>query len=182
MAAETLRVRQAALLLHGLPREARQRVLARLSDRETARLQPLLKELTELGVAQSLGYQLHELMPEGPPTAGASKVGGVERAASLSAVEVERSLQSCAAVTAAAVLRASEWPWKQGVLDRMSDLRRAEVMRHLRGAGPLLSPAVLAALCARLCDGNGAERADVVPPVSRPSVVSRLRRIMKWTR
>ena len=155
---ETLPARQAALLLHGLPADARGRVLARLSERETARLKPLLSELAELGLsptvgstlAPSLNRELQQITPSSAVPA-AHGTSARQRAELLSSAEVAGALEACAPVTMAAVLGISAWPWKQEVLESCAELRRAEIRMHLRGDVPALSPAVAEALCERLC-------------------------------
>ena len=47
----TQQQRQAALLLHGLPNPARHEALARLKPEESALLEPLLSELSELNLS-----------------------------------------------------------------------------------------------------------------------------------
>lgn len=151
VARETLHARQAALLLHSLPADARARVLARLSAGEAARLQPLLKELAELGVSPSLGRKLQEITSSSATAPALRDASACQRAESLSGADVARALQACAPVTVAALLRISEWPWKQEVLDRSSEVRRADVQRQMHDDAPALSPAVAEALCERLC-------------------------------
>ena len=147
-ARESVTTRRAALLLHGLPAEARGRVLARLAAAEAARLQPLLRELAELGVAPSLGrHWLHD-SPVVPATDGS---GARERAAALEAADVARAMKRCSAATMAALLGVADWHWKNEVLERAGELRRAELQRYLRGDTPAPSAAVAEALCGRLC-------------------------------
>lgn len=159
---ETMQARQAALLLHGLPRAVRQQVLAKLDVAESARLKPLLDELTELGVSQMLGLQLQHLASP-PPTAPASTARELtphERVERLNAEDVARCFQSCAAVTVAQLLRARTWPWREKVLDLMPEGRRAEVLEHTRRSEfPSLAPAALAFLYELLClhTAHGAE-------------------------
>jgi hypothetical protein len=142
-APETLHVRRAALLLHALPPAARQEVIAKLDADESARLEPLLAELTTLGVPPSLGQPLQRIA-----TATATPQ---ERAAQLSANHVVERLRDCSSTTTARLLCAAQWPWKSQVLERMSGLRRLEVEQHLGREHPKLAPGVLAALCEQLC-------------------------------
>jgi hypothetical protein len=153
-APEALCVRRAALLLHGLPEQARGRVLAKLSAGEAARLRPLLRELTELGVSPALSRELQETaIAMAPPPRAASARKRVE---SLGAADVTTALEACAPVTIAALLRISEWSWKPQFLEACGELRRAELRRHLQDDAPAVSPAVAEALCARLCQETGA--------------------------
>jgi hypothetical protein len=157
-APESMSARRAALLLHGLPGDARGRVLARLSALESAQLQPLLHELSELGVSASLCRGLHESATSAVVAPGTPASSARQRAEELSAAEVGRILNICSPVTMAAVLRMAEWPWKAEVLERAGELRRAELRPYLRGDSPELAPAVAEALCERMCreiEGGG---------------------------
>jgi len=190
-APETLRARQAALLLHGMPVEARDRVLSRLSATESARLHPLLRELAEFGPSSSPGSSV------GPSSSGPaplpSSASARERAASLSGALVAQAVSACAPVTVAALLRIAEWPWKDELLARCSELRRAEVKQHLRSDAPALPPAVSEALCDRLCQAasdlarNGVQSQEEIDSGAIPRARSkgstnhRLRRILSWT-
>ena len=142
-APDTLHARRAALLLHAMPPVARQEVIAKLDADETARLEPLLAELTALGVPTSLGRPLQQIA-----TAVATPQ---ERAARLPAHRVLERLRDCSSMTTARLLEAAEWPWKKQVLERMRGLRRLEVQRHLGRGHPKLAPAVFAVLCEQLC-------------------------------
>ena len=144
-------LRKAALLLHSLPIHARDRIVAKLDRAQASLLEPLLDELRSLGIPPALGEQLQGLAGSRTASGAATKSTTVrERVMQLSAADVATCLKSCAAVTAAQLLRADDWPWRQAALDQMTELRRAEVSRHMRaGTGPL-PPAVLTALCERL--------------------------------
>lgn len=144
-AADTPRARQAALLLHGLPSAVRQQVIARLGATESARLAPLLKDLAELGIPPSLGESL-----QGFKESNDARLPAPQRVERMSAEEVASRLHILSPVMVAKLLRSREWPWEQRVLDRLSDIRRAEV-QYLRRDTPGLAPAVLTALCERLC-------------------------------
>jgi hypothetical protein len=162
-APEMLHARKAALLLHGLPADARDRVLARLSADETARLQPLLEELADLGVPPSLSRELQEITIDRATSQVPNNMSARQRAESLNGADVARALQDCAPVTMAALLRISEWPWRQAALDSSSELRRAEVQTHMRRDAPTLSSAVAEALCERLCQEVAALELRVIP-------------------
>jgi hypothetical protein len=149
--AESVPTRRAALLLHGLPTEARDRVLARLTAADSARLQPLLRELCDLGVSPALCRDLQEQAPAVPATPGSTAASARQRVTALPPADVARALKLCSPATMAALLGLAEWPWKDEVLERAGELRRAELQRYLRGDAPALSPAVAEALCERLC-------------------------------
>jgi hypothetical protein len=182
-APEAMRARQAALLLHGMPVEARDRVLSRLSEPEAARLQPLLRELAELGTSRS------PLLAR--PAADAS---ARERAGSLEGAMIAQAVSPCAPVTVAALLGIADWPWKDELLAHCAELRRAEIKQHLRGGAPVLPPAVAEALCEHLWQAvRGVERdrqqslqahqpRAVLHSGGNPRINRRLRRILSWTR
>ena len=141
---ETLPLRRAALLLHGLKPEVRSRVIARLDAQELSSIQPLLRELIELGIPRTATDESHvtDERNQGSPQ---------QRAARLDADLVVRALQSCAVVTVAHLLRAVEWPWKAAVLERMPEPRRVAVLMSLQSEPVVMAPAVLQALSNQLC-------------------------------
>jgi len=155
VAPESTPARRAALLLHGLPPAARDRVLARLSAGETTRLQPLLRELTELGLPASLCHELQK-SPSSSVTPAAPGASARQRAEALGAAEVAQALKACSPATMATLLQMEEWPWKEAVLELAGELRRAELQRYVRGEAPVLPPALAEALCERLCLEAGA--------------------------
>lgn len=174
--------RRAALLLHTLPVATRQRVMAKLDEVEAKRLKPLLKELAQLGVPRALGEQLQQLTSPAPSGSAlpARALAAPQRLESLSGADVVRALNTCAAVTAGHLLRARQWPWQQDVLDRSSELRRAELLRHIRSDYPALAPAVLTLLCERVC--LEVERASAEQqPANHPTVPAHVR-LKKWMR
>jgi hypothetical protein len=195
-APELIQVRQAALLLHGLPRAVRQQVLAKLDAAEVERLQPLLAELTELGVSQQLGQQLQHLAsPPLLPTA--RQLTLLEKTEQLNAEDVVRCLQPCEPATVAALFRARNWPWREQALGIMSESRRTAVLASMRRTEPpMLAPAVLAFLHERLClqaarseNGSPAEAApgrsfaaSARQPAARSQVRAHLGRLMAWIR
>jgi len=162
-------VRQAALLLHGLPLAARRQVLDQLDAVERRRLQPLLDELSELGIPAAAAGRATSLLPSFAPTP-------IERAAALSADAVARCLASCDAATAARLIGAHAWPWKVAVIEQMPTTRRASVLQCLRSDPPALAPAVRAYLCERLC----AEAARL-PAAGTPPGAS-WKRLIPWKR
>jgi hypothetical protein len=148
-APESLGARRAALLIHGLPAAVRDGVLARLSGDDTARLQPLLDDLRQIGVPASLSQELQwHLAGLAPLPHGAT---ARQRAASLPGADVARALENCSPATVAALLRIAEWPWTAELLDRCGELRRARIHQHLRHEARAPSPGVAEALCERLC-------------------------------
>lgn len=190
---ELVRARKAALLLHSLPPTPRRRAMSKLSAAEAAVLTPLLQELTDLGVSPPIGQQLRELVSSASvvqPEAQQHAPTLHERVASLSAESVARAFRSCAPVTAAELLRGGDWPWAQQVLSQLSELRRAEVLRHMRDAAPALAPAAFNRLCERLCHEAGRQdtsctgAAKLDGPHLRRSgnIKARLRRLTAWMR
>jgi hypothetical protein len=177
--------RQAALLLHGLSPQVRRHVIARLDAAEKSRLEPLLAELVELGVPSSLGRQNDSSLPSALAGESADSSDPCEGAARLDAERVAQSLQDCAAITVAQLLRCGDWPWKQRVLELMPEMRRAEVRQHLRREASVLAPAVVRGLCEQLCSA-AARQASPPGHVQRPAAPAtlgtRIRRLFAWTR
>lgn len=196
MAVEPLRVRQAALLLHGLPPDVRRNVVARLDVAESSMLQPLLVELAEMGIPASLGRQLQQPAVPVVREPGMDASTAQERVELLSAEDVVARLASCAPVTAALLLQACDWPWKTQVLNSMPDARRAAVLRFMRGDLAPLAPAVFQVLCERLCmdaehvapqsSNHGASQATH-PGMNRRAtlrtrILASIRRMTEWMR
>jgi hypothetical protein len=193
-ARETAQARQAALLVHGLPPSAQRRILTKLDAAHTARLRPLLAELVRLGVPQALGQQLQQGIAV-PPASIAPGTAPRERVRSMVAADIVHGLKPCAAVTVAHLLRAEEWPWKQQALACIPEPRRTEVLRHLHQASASLAPAVLTALCERLCKEVALLNAECArtlgPPASAENSIRRARpggirqslgRLLQWIR
>jgi hypothetical protein len=188
MADETVSARQAALLLHGLEPATRKAVLARLGPAETAAVRPLLDELIELGVPSALGEQLREKIAASASNADgtARQLTAKERVARVRPDEVAWCLQQCAVMTAAVLIHATEWPWRDEALDRMPESRRFALATAVRGRVPRLTTAALEALCECLC-ARVIQMPVREPPRSGVQVAllqfqSTLRRMIKWTR
>jgi hypothetical protein len=196
MADKPWRVRQAALLLHGLPPAVRRKVVARLDVSESSVLQPLLVELAELGVPVSLGRQLQQLATPTAREPGVDASTAQELVERLSPQDVVARLAPCAPMTAAMLLRARDWPWKTQALQSMPDARRVAVLTCMRSDLAPLAPAVFQALCERLC----MDTVHVAPQVAdhsasqathtrgnrrgslRTRIRNRVRRMMGWMR
>jgi hypothetical protein len=149
--AENAQARRAALMLHALPAQAQQRVMAKLDRSQAARLQLLLDELMRLGVSPSVTRDLQSFTELPAASNSARDATAWARAMALDAATVLNCLKTCSPATVTQLLRAEAWPWKQAVLDGMSEPRRSEVLQLMRGEAPTLSPAALNALCERLC-------------------------------
>jgi hypothetical protein len=113
----------------------------------------------------------------------------------MDADEVLEHMKACSPATLAELLRAREWPWKQQVLNRMTEPRRAKVLEQLRRSeSPVLAPAVLIALCERLwleLDRLRSDRGNAAAPTSgaadareeqTKAIPMALRRLIKWMR
>src|SRR5678815_490175 len=86
---ETVAVRQAALLLHGLPSDVRRAVLAKLDTADADRLQRMLSELADMGVSPLLGRQLNASLASAP------HASPEQRLEHLTGAEVAGALGSC---------------------------------------------------------------------------------------
>lgn len=176
VADESIQARQAALLLHALSRSARQQVLARLDVTQSARLKPLLDELDEIGLPQSLGQQISALAM---PSARTSAVP--EQMEALKADDVARCLVECAPATAAHLLRAGNWSWKTHALELMPGSFRTAVLDCMRREPNPLAPAVLQALCECLCQHATQERArHASADRASRALGARFRRLVGW--
>jgi len=184
MAADSLRARQAALLVHALPAHVRRQVMARLGAAESSQLQPLLLELAQLGVSPELGEKLQRLASSQGSGADAGPPGVAQSVERLSADHVSARLAACASTTVAQLLRVQDWSWKAQVLNAMADGRRAEVLNCMRSEAPPLGPAALQVLCERLCIEPAHVPAQVPPSRrgARGALRVRIRRALGWMR
>jgi hypothetical protein len=171
MTVDALGGRRAALLLHGLPPNARQQVLANLRDEDRLLLQPLLEELTELGISRVTPASASDC-----PRESGSHASALERAAGLSPDAAARGLALCGALTAARLIQARSWPWKESLLSHMPEPLRSSVVAGLRHEFSRLPPALLSYLCERLCT----EASRLAPRAS--GMGKSWRRLLKWTR
>jgi hypothetical protein len=193
LAAESSRARQAALVLHGLSDGMRRRVLERLDGGERSRLQPLLDELGELGVPTSLGQSLAP-EPDAESDASVAARSLHERVAHLAPEDVALALQTCAPSTAAYLVSAADWPWRESVLERLPPLVSKAVAAH-RANTFQLAPAVLDVLCERLLESANAQSSSRSEPLlldrfaddrprmaSRETWAGRLKGWLQWMR
>jgi hypothetical protein len=199
-ASDTTQARQAALLLYGLRSTEREKVMARLSPAEVSRLQPLLAQLSELAIPRWQARQFEQLPGGELPN---HELSALERTSRLGADAVLQALRRCSTSTAANLICAREWPWKEKVLEIGADQLLIAVAECARAKSDPLPPAVLESLCECLCrdagrthdravaaDGafSGFERirAEAVPsrrgawPASRTGIGARLRRLVGW--
>jgi DNA-binding transcriptional ArsR family regulator len=166
------RHREAALLLHGLPARARKQVLDDLGDAERRLVQPLLDELSALGIPAST-----TLEPVRAP-ADARPRSSRERLAERPAQAIVACTGNGSARTLAALLSLSDWPWREDFLALLTDARRREVLDHL-WAGPVTVPLGVAEVW---CDRLNVE-ADGTPdalPARRGRFGPRLRSLLRW--
>ncbi|MBB6091172.1 hypothetical protein HNQ60_000018 [Povalibacter uvarum] len=144
MSAPEAALRRAALLLHSLDARTREQVIARLSPDETELIVPLLQELATLCVSPTLGAQLSSEAENADLRSAQQDVEAMDPEI------VARCLERCSTSTAAHLMNAASWPWKERVLDFMPSQRRIALQSRLRGRLMPLAPAVMKALCARI--------------------------------
>jgi len=139
---EMIPTRRAALLLYGLPTEARQKIIARMNIAEVSQLQPLMDELAAMRVSRSVGQQAQHLAiaHSKSPTSGLQ-----EQLEQLNAEEVAECLEHCAPATVAQLLRAGTTSWQKHALGHMQSTRRAEVTMYMSNS-PSFAPAALQTL------------------------------------
>lgn len=169
-AVDTLQARQAALLVHGLSPDSRNRVIDRLGVAELSRLQPLLIELGELGVSQDAGRLLEASGVWGPH--GDSTLPARDRVAAMDPSNVAHRLRHCAPATVACLLNVFPGIWRKAVIDRLSEARRIEVARCLFEGPARLSPAMIDALCERVLSTRADTDPDAVLGHLAPTVRS----------
>ena len=136
MALDQVRVRSAALALHGLPEEKRQAVLATLTVDQRLAVEPMLRELAELGLPATASRFANDTAPLEP----------MSLLDSLSAEVVVPLLDEQSPHTVALLLGARDWPWKAHVIERLDPQRREAVRQHLVSDGippPLVAQAVV---------------------------------------
>lgn len=159
-------VRRAALALHALGGADRAWVLGQLPPDQRERLQPLLRELADLGIpadrsllADVLDAQpkaLHPSRVDAPADDHESGQDGFARKrAALSRLEAGRMaalLQTEPAGLIAQLLHAHAWPWRQAVLEQLGAVKRRRVEEALDGLRRQMPPAVPQALHGALVD------------------------------
>jgi len=185
-AAETLQARRAALLLHGLSSQQRRLVMAKLGAAETSRLEPMLDELSRIGIPGELavGSEILAGPPERTPnTLSKESVPrehtAVQRAAQLDVESVLRALETSAPSTLGHLLRSYDWPWKEEVLERLPEPRRSRAFATGQAQLRPLAPAALTFLCTRLC--SEAERATTLPRLDPGLRVSLPSQVNRWS-
>lgn len=159
--------RRAALLLHAMAPADQAWLLAALPGAQRARLDVLLAELRELGIAadSSLLRELTQVGDSAPPTAR-------QRLAQLDSSQVKALAQVLAGEPpqiAARLLAASAWPWR----DQLASTWSAEFRACVVAAAPVRSaPAADRALCGLLLG-----HLDKLPAQSAPPRWRHLRRL-----
>ncbi len=156
------RTREAALLVHGLPPDAREQVLGRLSAGARAQIEPLLAELTSLGIP-STPHDLPDPTPFATPDP--DHRGQV---AALEPSQVLSGLRRFDAAATRALLRVADWPWKEDVLAATPEslgLRSAAEADDL-ACGSRWAPRAAELLCKRLLDGVSMPQ-DAAHPVKQ---------------
>lgn len=190
--ADAPRLRQAALLVHGLGDAEKQQVIARLDAGELAQLRPMLAELVELGVSASLGRAMSSAEETSPPPVSMLPV--LEQVERLEARTVARCFQSCAPATIARLLESRQWPWRSAVIEAMPEGQRVEVGMLLLDGSSAFAPVMLQTLCERLLNEvaglrqpAGADPRDegrAFRPQARSSswIVLRGKELLRWMR
>lgn len=148
-----LRMREAALVLHGLHWRDRLWLLRRLMPVWRRGLSSLLKELRRLGMEPSLGCA-HEL----PPLYASNfALNFAPDSAALARVEQATPAQIAALLRneppsmQARVLCLHAWPWREALWKRMSTLQRLRVLAHA-SAEPSLPRGMAVAILLALQD------------------------------
>jgi hypothetical protein len=139
--------RRAALVLHGLPPDDREWMLAQLPGHQAEALRALLHELHGLGVPadahlmrDALARSLHDDAPN---------VACLARA---SAGQMHALLRNEPDLLVAAVVSASQWPWRAALLERLGTPRaqRVRELAHVQPFAACSRRAVLDELARRM--------------------------------
>ncbi len=131
--------RQAALLLHTLVETDRRWMLARLPASARSEAEHLLAELATLGVPTD--PRLLDQVLTGSARAPVPAASPRQRLDTATAVEVADLLQGEPDALVARLLRAGDWPWRNGVLERLGPTRRRRI-EELRAGMAVASGAV----------------------------------------
>lgn len=132
-AADSQGPRQAALALHALSPEDRARVWSRLDPDKRSSLEPLLTELSELGVPAGRPWPLKGHAPlVATRDAQAELPALVRQTRRLEAGAALRALSTQSLDTAAAILSAQPWPWREAVLSAWPPESRHSLSQRLQ--------------------------------------------------
>jgi hypothetical protein len=137
---------RAALALHALAADDRAWVLGALPADQQAVIEPLLRELEDLGIPRDAGLLDTAVRCEGDRGAAAADAlraldaAQVRRLAGLLAGEPPR--------LAAALLAASPWPWREQLLQHLPAAVACEVVQHASPMRP--APALQLALLSEI--------------------------------
>lgn len=161
-AVDNLPLRQAALTLHALSPDDRGRVWARLDADKRSLLEPLLTELTQLGVPAGQAWvdvDAHAAKNESETPPDLDKL--VRAARRLRPQAVLQALSTQSLDTAACVLAWTRWPWREAVLSNWSPENRHSLSQRVQERGQAASsPFVMATLLDSLL-----RDARALPPV-----------------
>jgi hypothetical protein len=174
LAVAEARARRAALALHALGDDDRERVLGLLDQPQRDRVQPLLRELQELGIPRGVAKL------ETTPNAAHRQSGTVgERIAMIDPLAAAPVLARCGATSVAALMRVAPPHWVQNALAALSAAQRQSVHEQLDAVG-VPAPKVAEALCTALDDAvRGARGAT---SSASPDGHSLTQRMLQWIR
>ena len=149
-----LRMREAALVLHGLHWRDRLWLLRKLLPAWRGNLARLLGELRQLGIEQAFGDS-HAL----PPSLAHASLDDTELAlvSQASSSQILALLADEPVPLQAHALALHAWPWRQAVWKSLGSLQRRRLLAHASADQPLppcVAAALLAALAAALRDAR----------------------------
>jgi hypothetical protein len=178
--------RHAALLVHALAPTDREWLLSRLGMEERSALQPLLDELTHLGIPPDadLVRDAAQGVPASEATPDTSERGIVQRVDCLDPSAIVAALREEPAAIAHRLLTMHEWRWSV-VVANMLDGGVTFEPRHStvdpQRAISRFDRLLLEALLRRMRDLSGGRAAPARPPASH-AWLARLRRWRSWER
>jgi hypothetical protein len=134
-------VNRAVRLVRAFRADEQAQILARLRPEHSGRLRKMLQHNED-------------------SSAGAERTAQ-ERVSAMSADDALRALACCSAQTAALVIAAAQWPWRDEVLRRTPMPRRTTITDRIREGRTTVPAALLNALCeSMLSDAQRAQIAD----------------------
>jgi hypothetical protein len=169
------RARRAALALHALADEDRERVLGMLDEPQRSRVQPLLGELQALGIPRGVAT------PQTAPHAAHRQSGTLsERMAMIDPLAAGAVLARCGAATAAALMRTAPAHWVKNVLAALPPAQRQLVDEQI-AAGGMPASKLAETLCSALEDAVRDAR-GTSSPASSAAGHRLTQRVLQWIR
>jgi hypothetical protein len=134
------RSRQAALAIHALSPADRAWLIDRLTARQREALEPLLRELLELGIPADTALVDEALRASAAPGSGEQTLH--QQVAALSPAQLGVLLRDEPAPFVACLLAMHAWPWAQDYIDGLDTARRRKLLDAIHDGAAVTSPAL----------------------------------------